>query len=163
MDGYTYTAKSKSKVYCCLQYIIIQTHLSSSYFLAPWATLATTTHISQSLPHFDLFFLFQFLEPPLLHPLHNLLVHHFRLLRPINPLHFPLFFKIFHDGHTRLEKGLETFLDAFDIVVGAAGGFAAVNQAILEDGFGDFEKKGEGGGADFFVEFDGLVHFAGEA
>ena len=68
-----------------------------------------------------------------------------------------------HDGHAGVFKGAEALADAFDVVVVAAGRLAAVQEPVEQDLLGRVEEEGEAGGHDDLFEFEGLVHFAGEA
>ena len=102
------------------------------------------------------------MQPPLLHPPLHLLINRLGTLRRPHLLYLPLLLKVLDNGHARFLKDLEALLDALCVVVGAAGRFAAVEQALLHDGFGAVEEEGEEAGADGVFEAEGLVHFAGE-
>ncbi len=112
--------------------------------------------------NFPLHHLSHSFKPPLLHLLPHILVHHLRRPCAIHPDHLPSLLKVFDDGEASFDKDLESLFDAFDVVVRSAGGFAPVEESLLQDVFGAVEEQGEGGGTDGFVEFEGLVHFAWE-
>ncbi len=67
------------------------------------------------------------------------------------------------DGHARLDKGAEALADALGVVVGAAAGLAALEQALLHDLFRAVKEEDELGGADRVLELVGLVELAREA
>lgn len=67
------------------------------------------------------------------------------------------------DGHAGLDKGAEALADALLVVVGAAAGLAALEQARLHGGLGAVVEEHELGGADRLLELEGLVQLAREA
>ena len=81
----------------------------------------------------------------------------------VNLDNLALLLELVHDGHARLNEGLEALADALGVVVGAAAGLATLQQAALHDLLGAVEEEDELGGADALFELVGLIKLTGEA
>jgi hypothetical protein len=103
------------------------------------------------------------LNTPLREVLDHIRVH--LIWRPlgINLDDSALALKLIDHRHARVDKGAEALLDRFNVVIRATRRLAAVQQALLHDGFGAVEEEGEFRGDDCAFESVCLVEFAGEA